>query len=229
VARVRRDVALALLDLAIVFGAYLAPLVLRFNGVVPQTFWANFRWFVVVAAFVHLSSNYLFGLYGQMWRYASVQEARRVVLASAFAGAVMLVTALVLTGHRLMPLSVVILGATLSLVVFGAVRFQSRMFGFRRRSVVGVERSLRVLLVGAGEAGSMVLKDIRRNPSVGLVPVGIVDDDPKKIGLSLNGVPVLGKHSAIPALAPRLRVDQVLLAVPSATSELIRDVAGLCE
>jgi FlaA1/EpsC-like NDP-sugar epimerase len=228
VARMRRDVTLALLDLAIVFGAYLAPLVLRFNGAVPLGYWGNFRWFVLVAGFVHLSTNYLFGLYGQMWRYASVQEARRVVLAAFFGGAIILATSLFLSSHRLMPVSVVIIGATLSLMGFGAVRFQSRLFGFRRRSIDDVE-PIRVLLVGAGEAGSMVLKDLARNPSLGMTAVGIVDDDPRKVGLSLNGVPVLGRRSAIPALARRLRIDQVLLTVPSATSELIRDVAAMCE
>jgi FlaA1/EpsC-like NDP-sugar epimerase len=223
----RRDVALGLLDLAIVFVAYLAPLVLRFNGAVPHGYWANFRWFVLVAGVIHLSSNYLFGLYGQMWRYASVQEARRVVLSGFFSGAIILVTAFSLSERRLVPLSVVLLGSTLSLMGFGAVRFQSRLFGVRRRSVE-IEAK-RVLLVGAGDAGSMVLKDLRRNPSIGLTPVGIVDDDAKKVGLSLHGVPVLGKRSAIPNLARRLRVDQVFLTIPSATSEVIRDVARLCE
>jgi FlaA1/EpsC-like NDP-sugar epimerase len=227
VTRLRRDVALGLLDLTVVFLAYLAPLVLRFNGSVPHDYWANFRWFVVVAGVVHLSSNYLFGLYGQMWRYASVQEARRVVLAGLFGGTIMLVTALWLSGHRLVPLSVVLLGSALSLMGFGAIRFQSRLFGFRRRAVE--TEASRVLLVGAGDAGSMVLKDLTRNPSLGWIPVGIVDDDPKKVGLSLHGVPVLGRRSAIPALIPRLSVHQVFLTIPSANSEVVRDVARACE
>jgi len=75
----------------------------------------------------------------------------------------------------------------------------------------------------------MVLKDIRGNPSLGLDPVGIVDDDVRKIGRALYEVPVLGNRASIPPLAARLRVDQVLLAIPSATGELVRDVAALCE
>jgi FlaA1/EpsC-like NDP-sugar epimerase len=227
VALVRRDVILVILDIGIAAVSYLAALVLRFNGSVPRNYWENFRWFVVVAATVHLLSNYLFGLYGQMWRYASVREARQVVLSGIFAGAVMLSTAWLLTGRRFVPLSVVILGSATSLMGFGGIRFQSRLFGWRRRSAEIAPS--RVLLIGAGDAGSMVLKDLLHNPSLGLIPVGIVDDDPKKAGLSLHGVPVVGKHRAIPALVPRLRVDQVLLAIPSATSDLVRDVAGLCE
>lgn len=228
VGALRRDVPLALLDLAIAFAAYLAPLVLRFEGSVPPEYWRNFLRFVPIAATLHLLANYFFGLYGQMWRYASVQEARRVVLSGLTTGLLFVGAVTLLGGRfRLLPLSVVVFGALLSLMGFGAVRFQSRLFGFRRRSLA-TERN-RVLLVGAGDAGAMVLQDILRNDSLGLDPVGIVDDDPRKIRRSLRGVPVMGNRSAIPPLVSRLRVDQVLLAIPSATSELIRDVAALCE
>jgi FlaA1/EpsC-like NDP-sugar epimerase len=227
VALLRRDVTLVILDLAVVAFSYLAALVLRFNGSVPRSYWQSFPWFVVVAGTTHLLSNYLFGLYGQMWRYASVQEARRVVLAAAFAGIVIFATAWWLSGRRFVPLSVVALGAAMSLMGFGGIRFQSRLFGFRRRSA-GTKPS-RVLLIGAGDAGSMVLKDLLHNRSLGLIPVGIVDDDPRKARLSLHGVPVLGKHTAIPTLVPRLHVDEVLLAIPSASSEFVRDVAAQCE
>jgi FlaA1/EpsC-like NDP-sugar epimerase len=226
-ALVRRDWALVILDIGIVAASYLSALVLRLNGAVPRSYWQNFRWFVVVAATVHLLSNYLFGLYGQMWRYASVREARQVVLSGIFAGAVMTATAGLLTNKRFVPLSVVILGSAASLMGFGGIRFQSRLFGLRRRSAE-IEPS-RVLLIGAGDAGSMVLKDLLHNRYLGLIPVGIVDDDPRKTRLSLHGVPVLGGHAAIPTLVPRLGVDQVLLAIPSATSDLVRDVATLCE
>jgi FlaA1/EpsC-like NDP-sugar epimerase len=122
---------------------------------------------------------------------------------------------------------VIIMGAILSLIGFGAIRFQARLFAFRRR--FEAPGRARVLIVGAGDAGAMVLRDIVRNPSLGLEPVAILDDDPRKVGLELNGVPVRGTRASIPSLVAGLRVDQVLLAIPSATSELIRDVAALCE
>src|SRR5688572_24948189 len=72
----QRDVPLVLLDLAIVFVSYLALLVIRFDGDVPPRYWGTYWAFVPVAGCLHLLMNYMFGLYGQMWRYASVQEAR---------------------------------------------------------------------------------------------------------------------------------------------------------
>jgi FlaA1/EpsC-like NDP-sugar epimerase len=228
VRHLRRNVPLVVLDVAVVATAYLGPLVLRFDGDVPNLFWLNFWFFLPFVAFVHLMANYMFGLYGQMWRYASVQEARQVILAGATAGViVILLSGLFGGGLRLLPLSVAMLGATLSLIGFGAIRFQNRLFAFRRRTAVG--EPSRILLVGAGDAGEMVLRDILRNDSVGLIPVGIIDDDPRKRGLVLHGVTILGRRAQIPSLVKSLRVDQVLLAIPSATGELVRQVAGLCE
>lgn len=226
----RRNLPLALLDAAIPFGAYLIPLVLRFNGSVPPAYWENFLAFVPIAAVVHVLANGFFGLYGQMWRYAGIEEARRLVLAGAMAGTLIVVAATqawAMVGIRPLPMSVVLLGAMLSLIAFGVVRFQTRLFAFRRRSFAGART--RVLVMGAGDAGAMLLRDLLRNNSVGLEPVGLIDDDPRKVGLSLNGVPVLGSRSQVPPLVRRMNIDQVLLAIPSATGELVRDVSALCE
>jgi FlaA1/EpsC-like NDP-sugar epimerase len=228
VARLRRDIPLLVLDVAIVFVAYLITLVIRFEGTVPALYWRNFLAFLPVAVVVHLIANSVFGLYGQMWRYASVHEARRLIFASAVGGLAATVSGTMMAGEiRPLPLSVLTLGSTVALIGFGAIRFQSRLFGFRRRTAD--TEPIRVLVVGAGDAGSMILKDIASNPSLGLQAVGLIDDDPRKLNRSLGDVRVLGPRSEIPALVDSLNVDQVLLAMPSATSEVVRDVAAQCE
>lgn len=228
VARLRRDVPLAALDFVTSLSAYLLVLVLRFEGAVPGRYWMSFWLAGPIAVGLHLMTNQIFGLYGQMWRYASVQEARRVLLAGG-ASSFLVVgfgTGIWLgSDHRLLPLSIIVLGPALSVAGFGAVRFQSRLFAVRRSLVR--ERPARVLLVGAGEAGSIVLKDILQSPA--MEAVGLLDDDPRKHGRSLHGVPVLGGRALIPGLAARLKVDHVLLAIPSAQSDVVRDVAALCE
>jgi FlaA1/EpsC-like NDP-sugar epimerase len=224
---VRRDVPLALLDLIVVVASYLVALVLRFEGSVPPEYWNNFWIFIPVAGVAYLYLNYAFGLYGQMWRYASIREARRVLTSGVVMGVWLLAASELLGGiTRVLPLSVVALGAVFSLLGFGALRFQSRLFALRRRSV---EEGKRVLVMGAGDAGAMVLRDIFRHPELGLVPVGVMDDDPRKVGRALHGVRVLGGRQGIPGLAAALDVDQVLLAIPSATSDVIRAIVDVCE
>lgn len=228
VAWLRRDVPLVVMDLATVVISYLIALVIRFEGSVPPLYWENFWMFIPAAAFGYLYLNFAFGLYGQMWRYASIREARRVLASGLVVGLWLLAGSELLGGEiRILPLSVVALGAAFTLLGFGAVRFQSRLFAVRRR--IAEEGGTRALLMGAGDAGAMVLRDILRHPELGLQPVGLIDDDPRKSGRSLQGVRVLGDRTRIPELAERLRVDQVLLAIPTVTSEVVREVAALCE
>ena len=228
VRHIRYNLPLVVLDVAIVFSAYLAALVLRFEGNVPGEDWNNFWPFVPIAVAIHLAANTSFGLYGEMWRYASIPEARRIVGAGAASGALMVILDLFATrGERPVGLSVIITGALLSLLGIGAVRFQSRLFAFRRRQATVERRD--VLVFGAGDAGSMIVKDLRANPSLGMRPVAIVDDDPRTHGRTLHDVPILGGSARIPELVERLHAEQVLLAIPSATGDLVQRVAILCE
>ncbi len=177
---------------------------------------------------IHLLGNYLFGLYGQMWRHAGVQEARGVLLSGGMSFVCVLGLVLILGhGSRPIPLSVIVLGSAWSVMASGAIRFQSRLFGFRRRAAA-VEQN-RVLLMGAGDAGAQVLTDLLRHPELGLEVVGMIDDDPRLVGRALHSIAVLGGRASIPEFARQLEADQVLLAIPSATSDLIRDVATRCE
>jgi FlaA1/EpsC-like NDP-sugar epimerase len=229
--RVQRDAPLVALDLGVVAAAYLTTLELRFDGSVPDRYWSSFWRFLPVAIAIHLLVNLGCGLYGPMWRYASVQEARRVALAGVIGGiGVMTSSALAgwfSGGVRALPLSVTSFGAVLSLFGAAAVRFRSRLIAGRSRPEATDRRG--VLIVGAGSAGSMILKDLLRSPSVGLHPVGLIDDDRRKLGRRLHGVAVSGTRMAIPRLVEQRHADMVLLAIPSATSELVREVAVLCE
>jgi FlaA1/EpsC-like NDP-sugar epimerase len=228
VAHLRQDAPLAILDVAVVLAAYLFPLVLRFEGAVPSGYWTTFWTLTPLLIAVHLAANLGFRLYGHMWRYASIEEARRVIWAASAAGAVVVVLNETFGGNgRLLPLSVVVFGGFLALLGFGAIRFQTRLFAFRRR--IEASETKRVLIVGAGDAGEMVLRDVVRNPALRLYPVGIVDDDPRKRRRTLHGVPVLGVRKDIPNLAAKLAIDQVILAIPSATGNLVRDVVACCE
>ena len=231
VERVRRDAPLALLDLMVALVAYLVTLVLRFDGSVPDEYWRSFWAFIPFALVGHLAMNQVCGLYGPMWRYASVLEARRIVRAGALGGGGVVLADLlveVVSGEpRALPLSVIVFGAVLNLLGIGAIRFQSRLFTYREW-VLDADRH-QVLVVGAGAAGSMMLKDLLHSPSLGFVPVAVVDDDRRKVGRRLHGVPVLGTLAAIPRLCERHGVSAVLLAIPSATGDLVRDVAGMCE
>jgi FlaA1/EpsC-like NDP-sugar epimerase len=224
-AKLRSDMPLILLDAVLVAGAHTGVLILRFEGAVPAGYWLGFRPFVLLAVVVALSSNWICGLYGQMWRHASIVEARHVLSAGALTLTVLAVA--FLAGDLEIPLSVLVLGTAAGGGLIGVLRFQARLFGFRRRG--RGEAVTRVLLVGAGESGGAILREMLRAPEQRLRPVGVVDDDPRKIGLSILGVPILAKIDDLPAVAKQHGAEQVLLSMPSADGEMVRRVLGLAD
>ena len=223
-AKLRSDGVLMLLDVIVGGGAYAGVLLLRFEGVVSAEYWNGFGTFLAVALGVSLLSNWSWGLYGRMWRHASVVEARRVLGASITTGIVL--SAAFLAGQRDMPMSVVVLGTVCAAAFFGMLRFQSRLFAFRRRSV---DDPTRVLVVGAGESGGAMLREMFRDERRGLHPVGVIDDDPRKQGLSVLGVPIVGTIADLRDAITVCAADTVLLAIPSADSALVRRVAMLAD
>jgi FlaA1/EpsC-like NDP-sugar epimerase len=218
--RLRSDAIMAFVDAMLVAGSFLVLLALRFDGNIPSMYQSRLYTFLPVIILVHLGANLAWGLYAQIWRHASVAEARRIVFAGATAGAVIFL----INPTRAFPVprSVALLGAFVATMTMGAARFQGRL----RRPVAPPSgaASTRVALVGAGEAGAAIVREMRRQREPDRTPVAIVDDDPRKQGRALLGVPVVGDIASLPAVIARFRVDEVLAAIPSADQRLINEI-----
>lgn len=223
-ANLRNDVVLVAIDVALVAAAYFAVLVMRFEGAVPETWLADFVRFLPVAIVAHLASLSVAGAYGAMWRHAGVAEARNVLAGGALATGLLTVP----TALRALPvpLSVVVVGGALATCLMAVQRFHSRLFALRRDSA---RAPTRVVVVGAGEAGAGVVREMIRVPGQGLRPVAVLDDDTRTHGRRIAGVPVAGRIERLPEVADRQGADQALLAIPSADRALIRRVADLAE
>ena len=153
------DVALVLLDAVLVATAFTAMLTVRYELAVPAEAWAGFGRFVPVAVGLQLIVNRLAGLYGPVWQQASVLEAQRILGAGAITS--LALTVWVTTGSRLVPLSVALTGGLVATGLLGVLRFQSRLFAFHRRQG---STATRVLIVGAGESGGALLRELSRRP-----------------------------------------------------------------
>jgi FlaA1/EpsC-like NDP-sugar epimerase len=218
------DRALAVLDAALVASAFAIVLVLRFDGAVPADIWRSFVFWLPFAVLVSLGSVWAFGLYGQVWRHASAQEARRLLGA---AGSMLLVLSGVeLILSRAVPWSVILLGTGAAVFLMGAVRFQSRLFSFHRR-IEG--EGLRVVVVGAKDAGAALIAEMQKSPAAGLVPVAVVDPDPALHGRFVVGLPVAGGIDDLAEVAQRVGAHQAVLAMSSTTSATVRAVAAQAE
>ena len=168
------------------------------------------------------------GLYRRLWRHAGVAELERILMACVVsAGASALIGALVLPGVGLtplrVPLSVLFIDACLTLGVVALPRLLGRLMG-RRLQRRRLEDARRVLIAGAGAAGEMIVRELLGHPSLGLNPIGFVDDDPSKHGLRLCDLPVLGSLSRITELVDRHEVEEVIIAMPRAPGHVVREV-----
>jgi FlaA1/EpsC-like NDP-sugar epimerase len=222
--RVRGDILLAIQDALTVVVCLVGMELLRYDGSVPGTQWNPLWRFAPALVGVGLASNWVWGLYGQIWRFASVLEARRVLLAGLTTTTIS--TAAVIVGPRYVPISVAVLAGLCYTMVIGASRFQARLFAFRRREVDHTR--LRVAVVGAGEAAASLLRQMVDGRS-GMVPVALLDDDPRTRGRSVFGVRVLGAIDRLPGVIESEQVQQVVLAVRSPSPELVRRVADICD
>jgi FlaA1/EpsC-like NDP-sugar epimerase len=219
--RLRSDLPLALVDVMLVAGSFLVLLALRFDGNIPGQYQSRLYGFLPVIVLLHLGANLAWGLYGQLWKHASVAEARRIVFAGATAG--VLIFAVNPMRAFPVPRSVALLGAFLATSMIGAARFQGRL----RRVMLpssDAAAATRVAIVGAGEAGAAILREMRRQREAERVPVAIVDDDPHKQGRSMLGVPVVGDIANLPAVVEQFRADEVLAAIPSADQQVMNEI-----
>jgi FlaA1/EpsC-like NDP-sugar epimerase len=188
--------------------------------------------YTVLSLVWKFSIFYPIGLYKRYWRLANVEDFG--ILAGA--ATVSWITGIFLTLVVFKPLgflpglpqAVPIIDGILTMLIIGGIRFGVRTMDYLSKAGSGKSRTRNVLIAGAGSAGSMVLKELRLNPRLGLKPVGFVDDDLKKKGIRLNGVPVLGTLGDLPGLIRSENVDEVIVAMPKVPGRVIRDLVRIC-
>lgn len=233
VVRARADLSLAILETGLIAVAYAAALGVRLFDVPSDAtvWWERLAIALPVIVAVHLVANVLFGNYGHVWRYASVDEAMRLVAAAATSGFV-LVTASeglgragLLEARTVVPLSVLVLGDVFALGGMGALRFWSRMFSYRRIRDQGGHH--RAIVVGTGEDAVRLAR--HRPERGGVLVVGFVEPDgsPGDTTRRLANLPVLGRVDDVPRLVDELHVDQVIIAAEG-TDSLARRLIDLC-
>lgn len=216
------------LDIALIATSLYLSFLLRFDFSIPFDQFEALREALAVVLIAKPALFALSGMYRNIWRYASLQDAYqifKVVTFSSFASGFLLVF---MEGPHALPRSIYILDW---LILFSSV-FASRLVWriYREtRHIPSLRKGKRTLIIGAGDAGNLLLKEIRKQASSPYNVVGFVDDAPDKRGLRLSGVRVLGGTNHLAALVRRHRIEEVIFAIPSGDGELMRRVLARCE
>ena len=198
---------------------------LRFDGDIPGQYQnvmlRMLPWLVAIRCLIFVP----FRLYEGLWRYTGIWDLRNII------GGVFISTGLFyalvygMIGLTRYPRSVFLIDSILLIGLMGGIRLGRRIY----RELGDVEREKRVLIYGAGDAGEMVVRQMRNDPRYESEPVGFVDDDSAKVGQRIHGVPVLGTRRDLPAIMVKTAPQEVLLAMPGARPKAIRELVKLLE
>ncbi len=223
-----RKTALVLADILLILLALLLCYNLRFDFNIPE-FYTNGSYAIQVAlifVITFIISFALFSLYSSLWRYASVKELISIVYGIT-SGTIFAAFITYFTG-TFIPRSIFIMMWFVTIIFIGSLRIGYRIFRRLKRSrfMGGFKR---VLIVGAGYTGNMVLRELQENKEkTKLQAIGFIDDDPGKQGMKIQGIPVLGDRPCLLEVVLSYNVDEVIIAFPSAPQKVVRQVVQAC-
>ena len=225
------SVLLLIYDAVCVNISYLAALWLRFDcrfSMIQPEYLRSWQRFTLIYMVFCLVLFWLFKLYQSIWRFASFNELERIIAANFFAGLVH-AFGITLLVHR-MPISYYLVGIVLQTVLVTAIRFAYRfillMRSWREKRS---QAAFRVMLIGAGSAGQMILRDLMKTKESRDQVCCIIDDNPNKWNRYVDGVPVVGGRDDILLNCEKYKIDKIYLAIPSASAEAKRDILDICK
>ncbi|MDK2800370.1 MAG: hypothetical protein PWP27_1928 [Clostridiales bacterium] len=212
-----------LINLA-VYGAYW----LRFDGNIKPQYIKHYQEAFVIITAIKLIIFYACGLYQSLWKYASIRELITIAMASVFANTAMI--SYVFITQTFVPRSIYILACMLDIALIGGSRLLYRVI---RRGLNGklfdFSNKKRVLIIGAGDAGATIIRELRHHSGLNSIPVAIIDDNKEKLGHRINGVPVLGTREDIKNITEKKAIDEIIIAIPSANKKEISEIIDKCK
>ena len=223
-----------LLDITLATCAYGLSYLIRFEGEIPAEHLPALKNTIFWVVAVKVMFFIYFNLYRGMWRYTSLVDFMNVIKAVAASSISIILIILFFYRFQGFPRSVFILDFLLTLVFIAGIRLGIRLYLSRKQtaflSVFGKKdrkAKRKLLIIGAGNTGEHVLRELMDNPAIRMLPVGFLDDDRTKLSKEIHGVPVLGRIDQIEEI--NVDYDEILICVPSATGAQMRRIVEICE
>jgi FlaA1/EpsC-like NDP-sugar epimerase len=199
---------------------------LRFDGSIPPTYWNLMVRMLPALILLRISTLAAYRLFRGLWRYTSVWDLTKILFATLISSFLFFILTHVILGIIEYPRSVFIFDSILLVFFMGGVRLPWRIYReVTRRSRHGK----RVLVYGAGDAGEMIIRDMKQHPDYNYNPVALIDDNASKVGQDIHGVPIVGTRNRLSRIIPELKIDEVILAIPSSDPFVKREVLKCLE
>ena len=222
---------LVIYDVIAVNFSYFFGLWLRFDlrfSKIPQIYLDSYIKFIPFYTVFVLIVFYSLHLYKSLWRFASFSELNRI-FASSVITTVFHAVFITLCIKR-MPISYYVIGSAMQLALVTAIRFAYRYVTLERtRRERNVSAVHNVMVIGAGAAGQVILKELKSSTEVMAKPCCVIDDNPNKWDRFMEGVPIVGGRDSIMEAVGKYKIDQILLAIPTASPKDKRDILNICK
>ncbi len=221
-------------DILLLVLANILAYLIRFEGLITE--WALNAFVITIfpVIVVKIVSFYYFNLYRGMWRYTGIVDLGNIFFACSVSSGLIILSILFFFRFEGFSRGVFIIDYLLTFIFIGAFRLAIRVFmnrGFDFKGLIFRDLSdmKNVLIIGAGDAGEKLAREITGNKRLKYRLVGFIDDDPRKKGLHIHGIPVLGTTESIKKTAFESSVDEAVIAIPSASGTDIKRILALCE
>jgi FlaA1/EpsC-like NDP-sugar epimerase len=225
-----RIFALALTDMVLLNISVIAAFLLRFDGRLDTglpDFFMDMMYFMVVNTVLKMTCLYFFKLYSSLWRYASIYEMVSIIGAAFFSNSAMLSYKFI--ADIKIPGSMLVTITFIDILLIGGIRFSYRVLRRINYSKKIFNNSTkRVLIVGNGEPGAAVIKELNQHPELKIKPVAIVDEDIEKMGRKINGVPIIGKFTDILDVVYKKKIDEIIITIPLTNSKSTNQIYNEC-
>jgi FlaA1/EpsC-like NDP-sugar epimerase len=221
-----------LLTALIISASLLLAYAVRFDLTIPSMYRGRIAELLPAVIAIKLATFWFFGAFRGWWRYVSMPDLVQIVKANLLGSLIFVVYAVLVYRLNLIPRSVLVLDGIFCFLLVGGIRFTTRMIRETYhpwRQLRDSGQTKRVLVVGAGDAGQMIVREIRQNQALNIDLVGFVDDDPTKRHSLFQGLKVLGNQDDLEFLLGKQQIDEIIIAIPSATGREIRSIVNRCQ
>jgi FlaA1/EpsC-like NDP-sugar epimerase len=225
---------LILADIVLLAIAYFLAYIVRFEAHVGASELLVIKQTIVPILLCKLVVFYFFNLYRGMWRYTGIVDLLNVIKAVFVSSLIIITVVLMLSRFQGFSRSIFIIDAVFSLILIAGIRLAIRFllstatFSLNKNGINGNEHK-KMIIIGAGDAGEKVVREIYDNPKMKYRIAGFVDDDKNKVGKQIHGIKVLGKIDELKEVAKSEGVDEILIAAPSAVGKDMRRIVEICD
>ena len=200
---------------------------LRFDWTIPPDYFILIGTTLPLIILVRLGVFHFYGVHHGSWRYASIRDLVNIVKAITLSSVVLVMIIYFFLGYHQYPRSIYVIDWLILVMLVGGLRMHRRVFLELQNSRVGGGN--RVLLIGAGDAGEMILREMKQNANLSYYPIGFIDDDERKRGLKIHGVPVLGTRKNLLKISKEHNIEEIIITIASANAKQMRGIVEDCK